>query len=45
MMAMPRREKAAERNPTDHCRENKPKLSVNSSINSHVALSVQHGRP
>jgi hypothetical protein len=42
MMATSRGEKAAERNPADHCRENEPKLSVNSGIDSHVNL---HGRP
>jgi hypothetical protein len=36
------REKAAERDPADHCRKNKPKLRVNNSIDSHVIL---HGRP
>lgn len=39
---VPRREKAAERYPANHCRKNKPKLRVNSRINSHVVL---HGRP
>jgi len=41
MVAMTRGEKAAERNPSDHCRKNEPKLRINSSINSHVTL---HGR-
>ena len=38
MMAMTRGEKAAERNPADHCRENEPKLRVNNSIDSRVIL-------
>jgi len=42
MMAMARGEKAAEHDPTDHCRKNEPKLRIYSSINSHVTL---HGRP
>src|SRR5262249_45027144 len=37
-----RGEKAAEHDPTDHCRKNEPKLRIYSSINSHVTL---HGRP
>jgi hypothetical protein len=37
-MAMVRREEAAKRDPADHCRKNKPKLRVNSSIDSHVIL-------
>jgi hypothetical protein len=32
------REKAAKHYPTDHCRENEPKLGVNTSIDSHVIL-------
>lgn len=41
-MAVPRGDKAAKRDPADHCRKDEPKFGVNSSINSHVAL---HGRP
>jgi hypothetical protein len=37
-MAMVRREEAAKRDPADHCRKNKPKLRVNSSIDSRVIL-------
>ena len=39
---VPRREKAAEHYPANHCRKNEPQLRVNSRINSHVIL---HGRP
>ena len=38
MVIVASREKGAKHYPTDHCREDEPKLAVNNSIDSHVIL-------